>query len=93
MEELIKYTNENDIICGIKQVPCIWYNDANGNKHRHYVDIFIVSENKCIEVKSPWTMKYKKSHIFEKQKGAKELGYKYEIWVYDNKGNKVETFV
>jgi hypothetical protein len=23
-----------------------------------------------------------------KQKAAKELGYKYEIWVYDKKGNK-----
>jgi len=22
-----------------------------------------------------------------------ELGYNYEIWVYDKKGNKVETFI
>ena len=27
-----------------------------------------------------------------KQKTAKELGYQYEIWVYDSKGNRVETF-
>jgi hypothetical protein len=33
-----------------------------------------------------------KSYVFLKQKAAKELGYEYEIWVYDNKGNKIEVF-
>jgi hypothetical protein len=90
LEELIKNTDENDIITGCKNVPTIWYNDNNGKKHRHYVDIFIPSQNKCIEVKSNWTIKKKTSNIFEKQNAAKELGYNYEIWVYDNKGNKVD---
>ena len=27
-----------------------------------------------------------------KQQAAKELGYLYEIWVYDNKVNKVDSF-
>jgi hypothetical protein len=27
--------------------------------------------------------------IFIKQATAKQLGYLYEIWVYDNKGNKI----
>jgi hypothetical protein len=27
-----------------------------------------------------------------KQKAGKELGYLYEIWVYDNKGNKVQFY-
>ena len=57
------------------------------------MDIFIPSENKCIEVKSTWTAKKKKDNIFLKQNAGKELGYKYEIWVYDCKGNKVETYV
>ena len=90
LEELIKNINESDIITGCKNVPTIWYNDDTGKKHRHYVDIFIPSQNKCIEVKSNWTIKKKKDNIFKKQKAAKDLGYKYEIWVYDNKGNKVE---
>ena len=77
--------NENDIITGCKNVPTIWYNDLQGNKHRHFVDIFIPSQNKCLEVKSSWTVKLK--NVFLKQKAAKELGYNYEIWVYDNKGN------
>jgi hypothetical protein len=72
-------------------VPTIWYNDLQGNKHRHFVDIFIPSQNKCIEVKSSWTVKLK--NVFLKQKAAKELGYNYEIWVYDNKGNISEKLL
>lgn len=93
LDELVKIEEETNILTGCKNVPIIWYNDESGKKHRHYVDIFIPSENKCIEVKSTWTAKKKKSNIFEKQKAAKELGYKYEIWIYNCKGNKVETFV
>ena len=90
LDELIvnKNIEEIDIITGVKNVPTIWYNDENGKKHRHYVDIFIPSQNKCIEVKSTWTAKKKEHIIFLKQKAAKELGYKYEIWVYNNKGDK-----
>lgn len=94
LEELIKNNiDESDIITGCKNVPSIWYNDDNNVKRRHYVDIYIPNQNKCIEVKSTWTIKKKKSYIFFKQKAAKELGYEYEIWVYDNKGNKTETFI
>ncbi len=58
-------------------------------KHKHYVDIFIPSQNRCIEVKSTWTIKQNEKAIFQKQNAAKEAGYLYEIWVYDNKGNKI----
>ena len=85
--------NENDICSGCKNVPTIWYNDENGKKHRHYVDIFIPSQNKCIEVKSTWTAEKKKDCIFLKQNAAKELGYNYEIWVYDRKGNIVNKYL
>ena len=93
LKELINIFDENDIITGCKNVPKIWYNDELGKKHRHYVDIFISSQNKCIEIKSVWTIKKKNSNIFLKQTAAKELGYEYEIWVYDCKGNKVETHI
>ena len=93
LQELIEINiDEDDIITGCKNVPTIWYNDLNGKKHRHYVDIFIPSENTCIEVKSSWTILKKRSNIFEKQTAAKELGYKYEIWVYDNNGNKLAVY-
>jgi len=93
LNELVNIFDENDILTGTKNVPTIWYNDENGKKHRHYVDIFIPSKNKCIEIKSPWTIKIIKSNIFIKQTAAKELGYEYEIWVYDCKGNKVDTYL
>jgi hypothetical protein len=95
LDELLKCESicESDIITGCKNVPVIWYNDANDKKHRHYVDIYIPLQNKCIEVKSTWTFKTQKETIFLKQNAAKELGYLYEIWVYDNKGNKVEIYI
>ena len=92
LNELLKNINENDIITGCKNVPTIWYNDESGKKHRHFVDIFIPSQNKCIEVKSTWTFKKQKEIVLLKKLTGKELGYLYEIWVYDNKGNKVEFY-
>jgi hypothetical protein len=80
---------ETDIISGCKNVPTIWYNDKNSKKRRHYVDIFIPSQNRCIEVKSTWTAEKKKDNIFLKQAAGKKLGHKYEIWVYDSNGNRV----
>jgi hypothetical protein len=88
LEKLVKEENilEEDIVIGCKNVPQIWYNDEQNKKHRHYVDIYIPSQNRCIEVKSTWTIrKEKQDNIYLKQSAAKELGYNYEIWVYNAK--------
>ena len=92
LDELIKNQNipEEDIINGCDSVPTIWYEDENKKKHRHYVDIFIPSQNKCIEVKSTWTIERKKDNIFFKQIAGKKLGHEYEIWIYNAKGERVE---
>jgi len=93
LDELyVENINENDIILGRRNVPEIWFNDKNGKKHRHYVDIFIPSQNRCIEIKSTWTAENKKNCIFLKQEAGKQLGYTYEIWVYNRKGEKVECY-
>lgn len=84
---------ESNIITGVKNVPTIWYYDNNNKKHRHYVDIYIPIQNRCIEVKSTWTAKQKKDTIILKQKAAKEMGYNYEIWIYDRKANRIETIL
>jgi hypothetical protein len=84
--------DENDIVVGCKNVPNIWYNDYYGKQHRHYVDIFIPNQNRCIEVKSTWTKKINMNNIFLKQNAGKEMGYKYEIWVYENNGSKIEKY-
>lgn len=94
LNELLQRENitECEIETGCKNVPTIWYFDINCKKHRHFVDIFIPSQNKCIEVKSTWTFKKQKEIVFLKQTAAKNLGYLYEIWVYDNKGNRVDFY-
>lgn len=92
LDELLKTLSENDIFNSKSDVPPIWYTTDDGNKHRHYVDIFIPTKNLCIEVKSTWTINFTKSHIFLKQSAAKELGYNYEIWVYNKKGEKINCY-
>jgi len=93
LDELIKQNiDEKELITGSKNVPEIWYTDKTDKKRRHFVDIFIPSQNKCIEVKSTWTFKKQKDIVLLKQLRAKEMGYLYEIWIYDNKGNKVELY-
>jgi len=95
LKELIfnQHIKEDEIKTGAKNVPVIWYTDSNSTKHRHYVDIFIPSQNKCIEVKSTWTIQKQKDNIYLKQSAAKQIGYFYEIWVYNLKGDKVECIV
>jgi hypothetical protein len=72
------------------KMPEIWYLDVSNKKRRYYVDIFIPSQNKCIEVKSQYLMKKDYETIKAKQKAVKDAGYECEIWVYNNKGEKVE---
>jgi hypothetical protein len=94
LDKLVKEENisEEDIVTGCKNVPNIWYDDENNKKHRHYVDIFIPNQNRCIEVKSTWTIKKEKQdNIFLKQEAAKQLGYNYEIWVYNAKKELVKV--
>ena len=85
--------SEEDIKTGSKNVPELWYYDESSKKHRHYVDIYIVSQNRCIEVKSTWTAEKKKDCIFLKQESGKKAGFNYEIWVYSQKGEKVDCYV
>ena len=84
------HIDEDDIATARDEVPEIWYNDADGQLHRYYVDIFIKSQNKCIEVKSTWTMGKIQDSIFQKHQAAKDMDYLCEIWVYDQKGKRIE---
>jgi hypothetical protein len=83
---------EDNIILNRKDVPIIWYNDINEKKRRYFVDCYIKSQNRCIEVKSTWTAEKKKDCIFLKQQALKDAGYNCEIWIYNSKGEKVECY-
>ena len=93
LDELIQLLSEDNIITGCSNVPNIAYTDDEGKHHKHFPDIFIPSQNKCIEVKSTWTAEKKKGNIFHKQTAGKQLGYIYEIWVYNGKGEKVNCYI
>ena len=84
---------EEDIINGCSNVPEIWYNGLDKKKHRYYVDLYIPVQNKCIEVKSDYTFKCDTETIILKQTAVKKSGYLCEIWVYNNKGEKVECYI
>jgi hypothetical protein len=93
LDILIKHEkiNENDIITKRKQVPKITYNYQN-KEHVHFVDIYIKSVNRCIEVKSTWTFEKNKEEVLEKQKAGKKAGLRYDIWIFDGKGNMVDLY-
>ena len=83
--------NEDDIITAQTDVPEIWYETDDGKKHRYYVDIYIKSENRMIEVKSRYTYDNKKEENHLKQQASKDAGYKHEIWILSKDGNIDET--
>ena len=88
LDELI-YINqvcENDIVTNRTEVPTIWYQDKSGKKRRYFVDIYLSLENRCIEVKSTWTMEKKYDNILEKMQAVKDAGYECEILIF-NKTN------
>jgi hypothetical protein len=82
--------HEDDIITKRTEVPEVWWFDAEGKKHRYYVDTYIKSQQLCIESKATYTAEQKGKDIFIKQYAVKQAGYRCEIWIYDRKGNKVE---
>ena len=82
---------EEDIVTSRKEVPEIWYKYSDNKDHRYYVDIFIKSLNKFIEVKSTWTYKKNMEKVELTKNTVKEKGFLYECWVFDGKGNIVET--
>jgi len=62
-------------------------------KYGYTPDIFIISQKKFIEVKSTYTLTFKTHIIFVKQCAIKRMGFDCEIWVYDAKGNRVQTYI
>jgi len=92
LDELVQLYEQEDIIIGRGKVPIIPYM-VDGIKHIYFPDFYIKSENKIIEVKSLWTLTIERGNVEEKAQATVKAGYKYEIWVYNEKKIKVETKV
>jgi hypothetical protein len=88
----VENVDEDDIFTKRNEVPEIWYNDKTEKRCRHYVDFYIKSQNRCIEVKSTFTNQ-SKNNVFEKQKAAKDLGLKYEIWIFNREGELLDKYI
>jgi len=88
LDELIKQYTEEQIKTDRKDVPRVEYILEN-KKHYYFPDIFIPHENKIIEVKSTWTIKLHEKKIKFKCNSCIANGYKYEIWEYNKKGEKI----
>ena len=92
LDELVQIFDEDDIGSGKHNVPSIEYY-INDKKHVYFPDLFIKSENKIIEIKSEWTIQLKKGNVEDKALATVKAGYKYEIWVYNDKKVKVKTII
>ena len=94
LNDLLQKENisEDDILVKRTEVPSVWYEDTKGKKHRYFVDCFIKSQNRCIEVKSTWTAEKQQDCIYLKQQELKDAGYLCEIWIYDSKGQIINKF-
>lgn len=83
---------EDDIIVSNKEIESytgtIWYLDSERKKRKYYPDIYLITENKIIEVKSEYTYKSAYSINIRKKQACINLGISFEFWVYDSKGEK-----
>lgn len=78
--ELLKTHNEDDLI--LQGIPTIWYNDR---KNRYYPDIYVLSKNLMIEVKSTWTYSRDQEKNNLKKQACLDQGYNFEFWICSNK--------
>ncbi len=85
LDELLLSYDEDRI--GIHATPTIRF-ELNGQKKRHYPDIYIADENRLIEVKSDFTYdKYIELNMAKKEAAIAD-GFLYEFWVYTQRGIK-----
>jgi hypothetical protein len=84
---LLEYTEEQ-IKTDRKYVPHIKYTYNEKNKI-YFPDIYIPHKNLIIEVKSDWIYNIELEKNKTKEKATFEAGYNYEVWKFDNKGNKL----
>jgi hypothetical protein len=86
LDELLQIgVHEDDIVVTNARIEehigKIMYIDDNGKNHRYFPDIYIISENKVIEVKSEYTLS-RDLWINNKRDATIRSGFTYELKVY-----------
>ena len=96
LDILFKTYNETQIIVADRnKVPRVFWTDSSDIRHRYFADIYIPEEKRIIEIKSTWTYSLPISFSPINHEKIKlvplkclKLGYSYEYWVFDAKGNR-----
>jgi hypothetical protein len=83
LDILINEYTEDDIVVRSKNMTAIWYEFQNKRK-RYYPDIFIISVNKFIEVKSIYTYEADLEKNLAKQKACLNNNFNFEFMIFDN---------
>lgn len=86
LDILLQSHSEEDIVTG-KSItamtgPFKYFSDITGRWHYYYPDIFIVSENRIIEVKSKWTYEKQIETNQLKKLAVEERGFTFEFIIF-----------
>lgn len=82
LDEILKYTDENDIVVETSHMPRIYYTIDGDKQHRYYPDIYIKSKRLVIEVKSLETLSRDMIKNRRKFQYTNMPPVRMEIWVY-----------
>jgi len=75
--------SEDDITVDHKKMPSIWYR-FGGKRRRYYPDVYIISQNLLIEVKSPYTYKLAKEQNLAKWRATARI-CPLRVYIFDAK--------
>jgi len=80
---LLKKYKENDIVVGRKEIEKhtgkIFYNGKDNREHIYYPDIYLISKNRIIEVKSTYTYNIHKENVFLKKQACLDNNLNFEL--------------
>ena len=87
--ELLKNYEEDEIKIDELQVPIIEYKDKKGLNKFWSPDVFLPKEKRIVETLPIWTHTRNPDRSFLRSNASILEGYKYELWLYDSKGNRI----
>lgn len=95
LDILLRTYDESDLLISLSDLTAgigpIWYS-LSDEDHRYFPDIFIISEQKFIEVKSQYTFAQHRERNLAKKNRCLEMGYQFEFMVFDNFRNCPEIY-
>lgn len=89
IDKLLENHTEDDIVVGRSEIEkCCgmfeYYDSDDERYHIYYPDIYVKSENKLIEVKSPFTYRMHERVNLLKKQCVLDKGYNFEFWIIES---------